>query len=504
MRSVLILLLLTSFLSTAEARRKKAGDTTTSTTEEIVENQEDQLSNIRSALKKNKPAEAAQLLSVFFADENNRRLFPQAYDLQIRTYKKLRLPFVRFQLFPTLLSDSLPEDQEKELLEELIDLSEELGEEGLLPTLLSDRQVTLLKVSDRDLITYHKAKNALRASDFVQALELSKSIEKESELYTKALNIEAVTLSQQGRFDEALLPFNRALSRLKESKKEIKLRNIVQLNLARNYYAAGIFSAAIEGFDAVPRTSTYWLEAQFEKAWALFRLKDINPMLSILQTHTTEFFVDGVYPEEEMLRIYGFFLLCKFENTSTAVDVFEERYNKHLITLREWNQKTEAELFSGFANRKQGGIPRMLSRHFEFEDQMNEAVYTMKAIDREIQILKKLGSFTQVQIEQLRIRKDTIVQVQGARIKSKGLWKAEQIAGMLQNMKITRLDIGELKQRILNKEATFGKKLSAKREAKRRIKAKRNYNVWTYQGEQWADELGYYQIKVPSDCPSKF
>jgi tetratricopeptide (TPR) repeat protein len=504
MRSVLLVFLLTSFVSTAEARRKKAGEISTNSAEEIVENQEDQLSDIRNALKKNKPAEAAKLLSDFFADENNRGLFSQAYALQMRTYEKLRLPFVRFQMFPTLLSESLPMEDEKEFLEDLIDLSEELGEEGQLPTLLTDKQVALLKKSDQDLVTYHKAKNALRASDFVTALELSKSIGSESEYYTKALNIEAVTLSQQGRFDEALLPFNRALSRLKDSEKETKLRNIVQLNLARNYYAAGIFSAAMEGFDAVPRTSPYWLEAQFEKAWALFRVKDINPMLSILQTHTTEFFVDGVYPEEEMLRIYGFFLLCKFENTSTAVDVFEERYNKHLITLREWNQKSEAELFSGFANRKKGTLPRMLSRHFEFEDQMNEAVYTTQAIDREIEILNKLGSFTEKQIDQLRTRKDNIVQHQGSRIKTKGQWKEEQIVGMLQNMKITRLDIGELKQRILNKEAVIGKQLSAKRQAKRRIRAKRNYNVWTYQGEQWADELGYYQIKVPSDCPSEF
>ena len=241
MRSVFFLFLLTSFVSTAEARRKKAGESTSSTTEELVENQEVQLSTIRKKKKKNKPAEAAKMLSEFLADENNRGLYTQAYALQMRTYEKLRLPFVRFQIFPTLLSESLTEEQEKDFLEELIDLSEELGEEGELPSLLSERQLALIKKSDKELITYHKAKNSLRASDFAQALELSKSIGSDSEYYTKALNIEAVTLSQQGRFDEALLPFNRALSKLKESDKESKLRNIVQLNLARNYYAAGIF-----------------------------------------------------------------------------------------------------------------------------------------------------------------------------------------------------------------------------------------------------------------------
>ena len=146
----------------------------------------------------------------------------------------------------------------------------------------------------------------------------------------------------------------------------------------------------------------------------------------------------------------------------------------------------------------------MLSRHFEFEDQMNEAVYTTQAIDKEIKKLEGLGSFTSPLVEKLQSRKEQIVQQQGSRIKSKGISKAQKIVGMLQNMNITRLDIGELKQRILNKEAATGERLSAKREAKRKIRTRRDSNVWTYQGEQWADELGYYQIKVPSSCPADF
>lgn len=503
MQSVFLLVFLSSLISPAQARRKKAGEIDTSTAQ-TSQPQEDALSEVKTALSKKKPARALEILSSFLSDENNKASFPKAYQLKLRTLEKLRTPYARFQFFPTVLNQSLPPEEAKELLEEFVDLSEELGEETLLPSLLNESQIALLKKSDQELILYQKSKNALRKSQFSEALELAKAMPKKSEYYTKALNIEAVTLSQQGRFDEALLPFNRALKRIDSSSKDKKLRNIIQLNLARNFYAAGIFSAAIEGFDAIPRTSPYWLEAQFEKAWALFRQQEINPMLSILQTHTTEFFVDGVYPEEEMLRIYGFFLLCKFETTSAAVDVFEQRYNKHLLTLNEWNARSESDLFYGYSNRRSGNFPRMLSRHFEFEDQMNEAVYTTQAIEKEIKKLQALGSFTQPQIEELKARKDIIVQEQGQRIKSKGISKAQKIVGMLQNMNITRLDIGELKQRILNKEAATGERLSAKREAKRKIRSRRDSNVWTYQGEQWADELGYFQIKVSSSCPADF
>ena len=503
MQSVFLFLFLSSLISPAQARRKKA-DTIDTTSAETAQPQEDVLSEAKNALSKNKPERSLEILSRFLSEENNSAYFPQAYELQLRTLEKLRTPYSRFQFFPTVLNQAGTPEETKGLLEDFVDLSEELGEEALLPSILNDSQISMLKKSDQELVLYQKAKNALRKSEFAEALELAKSMPKESKYYTKALNIEAVTLSQQGRFDEALLPFNRALKRIDSSSTDQKLRNIIQLNLARNFYAAGIFSGAIEGFDAIPRTSTYWVEAQFEKAWALFRQQEINPMLSILQTHTTEFFVEGVYPEEEMLRIYGFFLLCKFETTSAAVDVFEERYNKHLITLKEWNARSESDLFYGYSNRRTGDFPRMLSRHFEFEDQMNEAVYTTQAIDKEIAQLQEIGSFTQPQVEELRTRKETIVQQQGQRIKSKGISKAQKIVGMLQNMNITRLDIGELKQRILNKEAATGERLSQKREAKRKIRSRRDSNVWTYQGEQWADELGYYKIKVSSSCPADF
>lgn len=505
-RSLFIVSLLTSLLWVlpAEARRKKAGETSSSEAQEAIDVQEEQLQEIQKLLDRENPQEAASLIAQFLENNTNTNLNTQAYQLQLRTYEKLKTPYTLFQFFPTLLHQPLPEDKTKDLLKQFINLSEEIGEETLLPTLLTPQQIALLTKEDQERVTYQQAKNALRSSNFADALKLSQSISPESDYYIKALNIEAVTLSQQGRFDQALLPFNKALAKLSENPKEEKLKTIVQLNLARNYYAAGIFSAAIEGFDIIPRTSPYWLEAQFEKAWALFRTQEINPMLSILQTHTSDFFVDGVYPEEEMLRIYGFFLLCKFETTSSAVDAFEERYSRHLDTLNEWNTKSEIELFEGYIKRSNGGLPLMLSRHFEFEDQMNEAVSSVEAINKELSFLEQLGSFTAPQTEQLQTRKNTIQQEQGARIKAKGIWKAEQIYGMLQNMKITRLDIGELKQRILNREAAIGKELSTKREAKRKIQAKRNFNVWTYQGEQWADELGYYQIKVPSDCPTGF
>ena len=93
----------------------------------------------------------------------------------------------------------------------------------------------------------------------------------------------------------------------------------------------------------------------------------------------------------------------------------------------------------------------------------------------------------------------TIAQQEGARIKNRNKWKIAQIEGMLQNLEITKLDIVERQQRMLQQAAITGKMPNARRTAKRKFKTQRKHYVWPYEGEEWADELGYYQIKTKDE-----
>ena len=227
-------------------------------------------------------------------------------------------------------------------------------------------------------------------------------------------------------------------------------------------------------------------------------------MLSLLQTHTTSFFANGNYPEEELLRIYGFFLLCKFETTQKLVAEFETRYKQNLITLREWDARAEEAFFTGFIDRKNDGMPEMISRHFEFEDRMKEKIYTYHALQKEQESLGKIGEFTSSKSEILSTRMNSIAKEEGARIKNRNRWKIAQIEGMIQNLTITKLDIVERQQRMLQQASVTGEMPNARRQAKRRFKTQRKHFVWPHQGEEWADELGYFQIKTKDECPPGF
>ena len=73
---------------------------------------------------------------------------------------------------------------------------------------------------------------------------------------------------------------------------------------------------------------------------------------------------------------------------------------------------------------------------------------------------------------------------------------------MLNDIKITKLDIVELEKTMLERAAIRGKIEDAKRTAQRKKRKKRGFNEWPFEGEYWADELGYYRIETKSECPA--
>ena len=97
-------------------------------------------------------------------------------------------------------------------------------------------------------------------------------INNESSHYVDAQHLKGVVLSTQGRYNDALAPLLTAAA-MADNADDMDL---IHLNLGRAYFGAGNFPRSIEYFAKVSRPSPHWLEAQFERAWAHFRLEDVS------------------------------------------------------------------------------------------------------------------------------------------------------------------------------------------------------------------------------------
>ena len=59
----------------------------------------------------------------------------------------------------------------------------------------------------------------------------------------------------------------------------------------------------------------------------------------------------------------------------------------------------------------------------------------------------------------------------------------------------------QMEQRLLERASVMGEMPEAKRRVKRKLRGRVNQRIWPWQGEFWADELGYYRIDSKPDCP---
>ena len=69
------------------------------------------------------------------------------------------------------------------------------------------------------------------------------------------------------------------------------------------------------------------------------------------------------------------------------------------------------------------------------------------------------------------------------------------------SLEISKLDILDMEGQ-MNRAAETGKMEAARRQDKREKRIQSSELVWEYQGEYWADELGYYRLNTKSECPA--
>ncbi|MCB9687325.1 MAG: tetratricopeptide repeat protein [Alphaproteobacteria bacterium] len=319
--------------------------------------------------------------------------------------------------------------------------------------------------------------------------------------------LRGIALSAQGRHKDAVAPMLTAQAMGVQAKREDTWTQVATLNVARAYYSSGNYGQAIASYAQIDRTSDFWLDAQFERAWAHFRGNDTNGALAMLFNHESPFFADQYQPEVDLLRAYSYFVMCKFTDAGSEMDDFVAKYTPIREELDALSV-TPAEAFADVAAFRDGAptkIPAYLLRPFRHEERYDEAVAAIASADEELQRAKALtGRAGQLAAELVTEQRDARKDAEGRRIVGRVEDARQQLASMLQGIEITRLDLLSLETRMYEQAAAtgvldYGDNVKRLRDLK---KAKRGYRVWPWQGEAWADELGWFVFSARPDCPA--
>lgn len=386
-------------------------------------------------------------------------------------------------------------------------LGDSVGDTALLEPVFAANVGLDVAPETRSRMGYLAAREAHAQGNFGTALALLKMVRSEDPFSPEARFLEGVVMAQQGRHAQALAPLLTAEGAAIQLQKSQRFQDAIALNIARAYYGAENFPRAIEYDAKVKRDSAWWPEAQFERAWAHFRIQDINGALGVLHDHQGPFLDDYYFPEAALLQIYSLFLMCKFPEASQNLASFQAEYGVVHQELKRVAAMEPDALFEQMRQHIETGrsdLPRMLTRIYEQEDRFKDSLRAVRSAEDESTRLKNVAShpFSQPAADWVTERRTALIAVEGKRIQARVQSMESNLNRLLTDSEMSKLDLLQMETRLYEQAANRGKMADAREVVDRGIKVKKGYQQWPWEGEYWADEAGYYRYNAMPECPT--
>jgi len=461
-------------------------------------------------------ARAADALVAIIEDEGRTKYHADAYGLLSDVLEQLDLPYAALVagckaldlIAETKETGRTPPDAAR-----LIRLADRVGDTAILEPVFAKNISAADDPELRSRIVYLAGREIFRQGEYGLTLALMKMVDKDSSVYADGKMLEAIVLNQQERYTDALAPLLVARATADAAKgggdaRSQRFKDMVTINLARTFYGAKNYPRAIEYYAQVSRGSNLWPTAQFERAWAHFSLDDMNGTLGILHSNISPFLDDHYFAEAELLRNYALFLLCKFPDATKQVERFTGRYKavysetKAAVTPLDatamFDQTTDF-----IENEDLAGFPLMILAPWAQEARFLASLNAVRQAEDEAARLKAVAAnpFAAAATRWVEERHASIKASEGARVRDRVTFQVEEMGALLANAEISKLDMLQMETRLYEMASVAGTQLAKKGQAERKRRVRRNHQYWPWEGEYWADELGYYRVTAKTDCP---
>lgn len=389
------------------------------------------------------------------------------------------------------------------ILDRAFGLAVELGEDAWLGEALLNAFSAPMSAQTRARLALAVARHHFREGSWGDALGLLPLIPDDSELGLDAVVLRSTILAQQQRYTDALPLALTAVERARQARRSDRYVATLAMNAARTLFAAGSFEQAEGYYDRVPRSDPAWPRAQVEAAWAHFRRDDMDGTLSRLQTHDSPFFDTFYLPEASMLRAQALYLLCKFPDTTAAIDAFQTRYQPLLDALRATLPGLDPATAIAQARAERDGadtlLPRALLRNTRWDGRLDTAIRALRDGRHELKNLEIMPAARAALAERVAAREA----VEGQRLLDQLTAQRDELADLLSNIELTRIDLLSLQSELYQRAAAGGALPAPAPDARqaRRDLRRAGKRVWPFEGEYWVDELGSYRVRTRPECP---
>jgi len=403
-------------------------------------------------------------------------------------------------------------------LEAAVNLARRLDAGFIIAPGLSRLDTSTISTGLRGPAMYWVGQYHMRNFDFVAATAYLSLVPKKTPYYARARLLEGIILTHPANPSRnpglAIAPLAAALKAADLRAENNTEWEVINLNLARTYYSLGNFERAIEHFERTPRGSPLWHESLYEAAWSYFRLGRLSGALSHLQTVDSPFY-DGTYhPDATLLRILLYYYLCKYIDGQTMLNDFTDKHHPIARELEAAVDKAGKDptgvfkaLYAWRASRTEAGIkiPEPVKQLFETDQDLVRVGEYIAGIDRELDVTSSLGTgWEKSKLRKaleggLKKRRQKATDEKGDAVLKKLRAMLSTLQGHLGNAELYKVEMITAEKNLY--DAAYQGRLMEKM-AKRAIDpdVPEGYRFWVFEGEYWADELGWYEVNTINEC----
>lgn len=402
----------------------------------------------------------------------------------------------------------------------------------------SDAQVNKFdNDQQRDLfwqLNYLLGRYKYRNRQYDDAIRLFAKVGRNSKYYVKAKFFGGISNVQLRRSVPAVSSFKSIVKAVEEGEGNIedaaRMRDLALLSMARTFYSASVrldeatgaptidqkrLTEAVYNWNQVDVASEYWLDGLFEESWAYFMAGDYAHALGNIHTIQAPYFPNSYYPESEILKAVIYFSNCQFDDATTIVSKFQQKYqpvyddlSKVLKRFSGDNQEEEFYKFLRKVADHKTDVPdriKIVVENALSDRQLLRHLGYIQVLDDENARFKKTGNAFQNSAlgndvkDSLQLARDIAVRNAGQLARERYERNLSELNEHLRDSAKILIDINAAMRGELDK-AMEGSKTTVEESKRNIVRPDEEHVIWPFDGEYWRDELGFYRQTITSKC----
>ena len=383
-------------------------------------------------------------------------------------------------------------------------------------------------------LNYLLGRYKYRNRQYEEALQLFNLVDQKSKYYVQAQFFGGISYVQLRKSVPAVQAFQRIVTAIDEGvegvEDEARMRDLAFLSMARTYYSASIkldenntptidgtkLSAAVKYWNKVDVGSEYWLDGLFEESWAYFMAGDYPHALGNIHTIEAPYFPKSFYPEAEILKAVIYFANCNYDEATTVVARFKQKYDpikKQLEdVLNRFKGENQEEPFFKFLKAVRAGtadvptgIKPVVEASLSDRQLLRNIEYVRLLDDEEGRFKKAPGSFQNSPLggdvkDGLQLARDVAIRNAGNLARERYQRTLDELNEHMRDGSKILIDITAAQRNQLDSVIANAQVSTTESKVYGVINPDEEHVLWPFDGEYWRDELGFYRQVVISKC----